>query len=85
MAEMRLIRDLSVLFAVLTSLALILWVQPEERGDAAFLFATALIVLVFLLLVLTMKVERLESKVAELESSLKKFEEQGCEGDGLER
>ncbi|NJE47413.1 hypothetical protein E3E35_08375 [Thermococcus sp. GR7] len=85
MAEMRLMRDLSVLFAMLTSLTLILWVQPEERGNATFLFATALIVLVFLLLVLTMKVERLESKVAKLESSLKKFEERGFEGDSLER
>ena len=82
---MRLVRDLSVLFAVLTSLALVLWVRPEKRADAAFLLAIALVVLMFLLLAFVREVERLESRVIELESHLKKLEGQRGDGDGLER
>ncbi|NJE77039.1 MULTISPECIES: hypothetical protein [Thermococcus] len=85
MAEMRLVRDLSVLFAVLTSLALVLWVRPEKRADAAFLLAIAFVVLMFLLLAFVREVERLESRVIELESHLKKLEGQRGDGDGLER
>ncbi|ASJ04963.1 hypothetical protein A3L01_06135 [Thermococcus barossii] len=82
---MRLVRDLSVLFAVLTSLALVLWVRPEKRADAAFLLAIAFVVLMFLLLAFVREVERLESRVIELESHLKKLEGQRGDGDGLER
>jgi phosphoglycerol transferase MdoB-like AlkP superfamily enzyme len=68
---MRLIRDLSTLFAVLVALGILLWPQTEMRPLGTFLLGVAIILLVFLLVAITQELERLHEKVEELESWVK--------------
>ena len=79
---MRLSGDLSVLFAVLISVAFLLWPNVNKRDTGTFVFAIALVVLVFLLVAITVEVENLRKKVEELESYLET--RRGGESHGLE-
>ncbi|ASA77878.1 hypothetical protein [Thermococcus sp. 5-4] len=74
---MKLVRDLTVLFALLVSISLLLWVQPESRGSMGFYLGIAFVVLVFLLIVIWRELERLEDRIIELEFILG-----GSVGDG---
>ncbi|ASJ13675.1 hypothetical protein [Thermococcus radiotolerans] len=76
---MKLVRDLTVLFALLVSISLLLWAQPESRGSVDFYLGIALVVLVFLLIAIWMELERLEDRILELEFIL--GESRGDEND----
>ncbi|WP_258083967.1 hypothetical protein [Thermococcus thermotolerans] len=64
---MKLVRDLVVLFALLVSISMLLWAQPESRGSVGFYLGIAFIVLAFLLLAIWVELERLEDRILELE------------------
>ena len=76
---MKLVRDLTVLFALLVSISLLLWAQLESRGSMGFYLGIALVVLVFLLIAIWMELERLEDRILELEFIL--GESRGEEND----
>ena len=76
---MKLVRDLSVLFALLVSISLLLWAQPESRGSVGFYLGIAFLVLAFLLLAIWRELERLEDRILELEFILD--ESKGDEND----
>ncbi len=63
---MKLTHDLSILFALLISAAIISWALPEGRPQATLYLGMAFVVLVFLLLALTVEVERLRKRIEEL-------------------
>ncbi|ASJ12928.1 hypothetical protein [Thermococcus thioreducens] len=77
---MKLVRDLSALFALLVSLSLLMYAQPEHRRDVGFYLGISFVVLAFLLLAIWRELERLEDRILELEFIL--GESDGGENDG---
>jgi len=66
---MKLVRDLSALFALLVALAMITFGTSEYRTTGVLLLWLALVVLTFILLAVSVELEKLEKRVKELESS----------------
>ena len=72
---MKLVRDLSALFALLIAAAMLAYGAFEYRTTGILLLWLALVVLAFLLLAVSMELENLEERVKELESNLESRQE----------
>ena len=66
---MKLVRDLSALFTLLVALAMIIFGTSKYRTTGVLLLWLALVVLTFILLAVSVELEKLEKRVKELESS----------------
>lgn len=81
---MKLVRDLSALFALLVSISVLLRAQPESRGSADFYLSIAFFVLAFLLLAIWRELERLEDRILELEFVLGESEGNGDDAEDVD-
>ncbi len=68
---MKFIQDLSALFALLIAAAMLTYGTFEYRTTGILLLWLAFVILAFLLLAVSVELEKLEKRVKELESNLK--------------
>ncbi|NJE10757.1 hypothetical protein [Thermococcus sp. MAR1] len=81
---MKLVRDLSALFALLISISMLMYAQPEHRKAVDFYLGVSFVVLAFLLLAIWRELERLEDRILELEFILGESSGGEDDGEGME-